>query len=199
MKLYWSPQTRSSTVLWMLEETGLACERVLVDIRSGAQRADWYRAINPMLKVPALVDGEATMAETAAICAYLADVAPQANLAPAIGDPARGRYLHYLVFATACIEPAIAQIFTKMEIPSGSAGWGSAERVFDVLDGELRKGPWILGDRFSAADVMIGSGLHFCVAAFKLVPPRPSFTAYLDRCYARPAWQRAQAIDAAGV
>lgn len=195
MQLYWCPQSRGTTGVWLMEEAGVPYERVLIDIRKGDQSSAAYRAINPMMKVPALVDGDAVVAETGAICAYVADRVPEAGLAPAIGDPARGRYLQYLVFGSSCIEPAIAQIFTKMEIPSGSAGWGSAERVFDVLDGELQKGDWILGNRFSAADIVIGAGLRFAVRQFKLVPERPSFTAYLDRCEARPALQRALAIS----
>mgnify|MGYP001165980557 CR=1 FL=1 len=196
MKLYWAPQTRSATSLWLMEESGLPYERELIDIRSGAQSTDAYRAINPMMKVPALTDGAATVAETPAIALYVADKAGAA-LAPAIDDPARGRYLQYVVFGASGIEAAITQIFTRLEIPSSSAGWGSAERVFDVLDAELREGPWILGNRFSAADVVIGSGLHFAIS-FGMVPARPSFDAYLARCAAREAWKRARAIEAAG-
>ena len=90
------------------------------------------------------------------------------------------------------------QLFTKLEVPASTAAWGSADQTFDVLDAALQKGPWILGDKFSAADIMLGSGLNFAVRVFKMVPPRPSFDAYIDRCVARPAFQRAEKI-AAGV
>ncbi|SON57154.1 Glutathione S-transferase GST-6.0 [Hartmannibacter diazotrophicus] len=198
MKLYWCPQSRSATALWLMEEAGLPYERELIDIRKGDQSTDAFRAINPMMKVPALVDGEAQVAEVAAICLYVADIAAGAGLAPALGDPLRGRYLQYVVFGAAGIEAAITQLYAKFDMPTVSAGWGSAERVCDVLDGELQKGDWILGERFSAADIVVGSGLHFAVKAFKMVPSRPSFDAYIARCEARPAWQRARAIEAAG-
>jgi len=102
----------------------------------------------------------------------------------------------WLFFSPSCIEPALIQIFTKIEVPASTAAWGSATQVFDLLDASLQKGPWILGEKFSAADITIGSGLNFAVRLFKMVPPRPSFDAYIDRCVARPAFQRAQKIAA---
>ena len=103
----------------------------------------------------------------------------------------RAKYLYWLFFAPGCIEPAIAQIATKMELNPVAAGWGDAQRVFDVLEAALEEGPWILGEQFSAADIAIGSGLNFAVRNFKMVPSRPAFDRYLDRCSARPAFQRA--------
>ncbi|MDQ8731938.1 glutathione S-transferase family protein [Bradyrhizobium sp. LHD-71] len=194
MKLYWAPRTRSFTTVWMMEETGEPYERVLVDTSAGAQKAPEYLAINPMGKVPALQDGEATMAEAAAICAYVADRYPQAKLAPPLGDPRRAKYLYWLFFAPSCIEPAIIQIFTKLEVPSSTAGWGDATQVFDVLDKALEKGPWLLGDTFTACDVVIGSSLNYAVRLFKMVPARPSFDRYIDRCEQRPAFQRTTAL-----
>src|SRR6516225_6145346 len=99
MKLYWAPQSRAFRALWMLEEAGCPYERVLVDIRKGEQSAPAFRAVNPMMKVPALTDGAAAVAESAAICAYVAERVPEARLAPPLGDPGRGRYLHWLFFA----------------------------------------------------------------------------------------------------
>jgi glutathione S-transferase len=194
MKLYWAPRTRAATTLWMMEETGQPYERVLVDTAAGAQKKPDYLAINPMGKVPALQDGEATMAEAAAICAYVADRYPQAKLAPPPSDPRRAKYLYWLFFAPSCIEPAIIQIFTKLQVPASTAGWGDATQVFDVLDKALEKGPWLLGDDFQACDVVIGSGLNFAIRQFKMVPARPSFDRYIDRCSARPAFQRAMQI-----
>ena len=192
MQLYWAPRTRSFTALWMLEEAGQPYERVLVDVTTGAQKAPNYLAINPMGKVPALKDGEASLAEAAAICAYVAERYPDAKLAPEIGDPKRAKYLQWLFFAPGCIEPAIVQVATKLEMNPVAAGWGEATRVFDVLDRTLANGPWILGENFSAADVVIGSGLNFAIRIFKMVPSRPSFDAYIARCAARPAFQRAE-------
>jgi glutathione S-transferase len=196
MKLYWSPRSRSFSTLWLMEETGQPYERVLIDITKGAQKTPEYLAINPMGKVPALRDGEATLAEAAAICAYVTERYPQAKLAPPPGDPLRARYLYWLFFAPGCIEPAMVQLATKIEMSPVAAGWGDAQRVFDVLDAALAKGPWILGETFSAADIAIGSSLNFAVRLFKMVPARPSFDRYIDACASRPAFQRATAMAA---
>jgi glutathione S-transferase len=196
MQLYWSPRSRSFTALWLMEETGQPYERVLTDITTGAQKTQEYLAINPMGKVPALKDGDATLAEAAAICAYVAERYPEAKLAPPLGDPRRAKYLQWLFFSPSCIEPALIQIFTKLDVPASTAAWGSATQVFDVLDAALARGPWILGDTFSAADIVIGSGLNFAVRQFKMVPSRPAFDAYIARCVARPAFQRAEKIAA---
>jgi glutathione S-transferase len=196
IELYWSPRSRSFSGLWILEEAGQPYERVLTDISTGAQKKPAYLAINPMGKVPALKDGDATIAEAAAICAYVAERFPQAKLAPPQGDPRRAKYLQWLFFGPSCIEPALIQIFTKLEVPSSTAAWGEATQVFDVLDKALEKGPWILGDDFSAADVVIGSGLNFAIRLFKMVPTRPSFDRYLDACATRPAFQRASELAA---
>jgi len=196
IKLYWSPRSRSFSAIWLMEETGLPYERVLTDITTGAQKAPEFLAINPMGKVPALKDGDAALGEAAAICVYLADRYPETKLAPGPADPKRARYLQWLFFSPSCIEPAMIQIFTKIEVPVSTAAWGSATQVFDLLDAALEKGPWILGEHFSAADIMIGSGLNYVVRLFKMVPSRPSFDAYLARCMARPAFQRAEKIAA---
>jgi glutathione S-transferase len=196
MKLYWSPRTRSFSALWLMEEAGQPYERVLTDISTGAQKSKEFLAINPMGKVPALQDGAATLAEQAAICAYVAERYPNANLAAPVGDPRRAKYLYWLFFAPGCVEPAILQIFTKHEIPPLTAGWGEATQVFDVLDHAVADGPWLLGQQFTAADVMIGSSLHFAIRMFNMVPTRPAFDRYLDACAARPAFERATKIAA---
>ena len=199
MKLYWAPQSRAFRALWMMEEAGCPYERVRIDIRKGEQNRPEFHAVNPMEKVPALTDGEVAVAESAAICAYVAERCPEARLAPPPGDKARGRYLHWLFFAAGCIEPAYMEKVTGVKPPTTSAaGWGSFERVLDVLEEVLQPGPWILGDRFSAVDVMLGTDLHYGMHVFKIVPSRPVLTAYVERGAARPAFKRAQAIDAAG-
>ena len=123
-----------------MEETGQPYERVLTDISTGAQRKLEYLAINPMGKVPALKDGDATLAEAAAICAYVAERYPDAKLAPPLGDPLRAKYLYWLFFAPGCVEPAMVQIATKIEMNPVAAGWGDSQRVFDVLDVALTEG-----------------------------------------------------------
>jgi len=195
MKLYGAPQTRSFRALWMLEECNARYERVLIDFEAGGQKASAFHAINPMEKVPALVDGEAIVAESGAICAYLADRYPEAELAPGITDPARGRYLQWLFFSGNCLEPAVTQKAVGFEMRASTAGWGSYDRVIGVLAETLAVGPWLLGDRFSAADVLIGGDLHHLVRLFKMIDPRPEFDGYIDRCTARPAFKRAEAVE----
>ena len=196
MKLYWSPRSRSFSGLWLMEETGQPYDRVLTDISTGAQKTPEFLAVNPMGKVPALKDGDVSIAEASAICAYVAERYPDAKLAPPVGDPRRAKYLQWLFFSPGCIEPAIIQIFTKIDVPTSTAAWGSSTQVFDVLDATLEKGPFLLGEMFSAADIMICSGLNFADNVFKMVPTRPSFDRYIDACSARPAFQRATAIAA---
>ena len=196
MKLYWSPRSRSFSAIWLMEETGQPYERVLTDISTGAQKTPEFLAVNPMGKVPALKDSDVSIAEASAIAAYVAERYPDAKLAPPLGDPRRGKYLQWLFFAPSCIEPALIQIFTKIEVPASTAAWGSSTQVFDVLDAALEKGPFLLGDTFSAADIMVGSGLNFAIRLFKMVPARPSFDRYIDACSARPAFQRATVIAA---
>lgn len=198
MRLYWYPKTRSLRALWMLEEISAPYERVLVDLQAGGQHDPRYHAVNPMEKVPALEHEGACVAESGAIVAFLAEKFPQAGLAPPIGDVARGRYLQWLFFSS-CIEAAITQKFANVQMPEGTAGWGSFDKVFNVLSEVLSASPYMLGDTFSAADVMIASDLHFVIGIFKMLEPRPEFTAYLERCRSRPAFLRAQQIDADGV
>ena len=125
MKLYYAPKTRSLRAFWILEEAGRPYEKELVDYRAGKQSTPECHRINPMEKVPALTDGEAAIAESAAICAYVAERCPQANLAPAIGDPKRGRYLHWSFFR-ANIEAAFAQKIATVRSPPSQAGWATS-------------------------------------------------------------------------
>ncbi len=199
MKLYWAPRTRSLRALWVLEEAGVSYERVRLDLSAGEQKSADYRAINPMAKVPALTDGPVAIAESGAICAYVAETHPGGGLAPPVGDPARARYLQWLFFSPGCVEQAFLAKSANISIRQEAAGFGDFNRVFDVLEAAVATGPWLLGERFSAADVMIGLDLHFGIDIFKLVPSRPVLRAYVDRCLARPALQRAKAIEAAGV
>lgn len=199
MELFWAPKTRSSTAIWMLEEAGASYERVLIDIRSGPERPAEFLDINPMGKVPALRDGEAKLAETSAICAYVADRFPEAGLAPALGDPARGRYLHWLFFRAACIESAFLEKMTGAKVDPLAAGWGSFDKVMDVVEAAVTPGPWLLGDQFTAADVAMGSSLWYGKYLMKLIEGRPGIDAYIQRCMERPAFRRSMAIDEAGV
>ncbi|MEL7491205.1 MAG: glutathione S-transferase family protein [Pseudomonadota bacterium] len=185
--LYHCPQTRGGTTLWMNEELGAPCRVEIVDIRQGAQKKPDYLAINPMGKIPALVHGDTVVTEGAAICAYLADAYPEKGLAPAHDDPKRGAYFRWMFFAPSCIEPAMLDKFsgTVRENP-GSAGHGAIDDVLTTIDHALATGPYLLGDRFSAADVIFGSTLNFAMM-FGAFEKKPLYTEYVDRLMARPA------------
>ncbi|SFK40207.1 glutathione S-transferase family protein [Methylocapsa palsarum] len=195
--LYWAPRTRSLRALWVLEESGAPYVRVRLDLFAGEQKTPHFRAINPMAKVPALADGALNIAESGAICAYVAEAFPDAGLAPPVGDPARGRYLQWLFFSPGCVEPAFLAKSANVSVRPETASFGDFDRVFDVLEAAVEPGPWLLGEQFTAADVMIGLDLYFGIDVFKLVPERPALRAYVDRCLARPALRRVRAIEAA--
>ena len=197
MKLYWSPRSRSFSALWLMEETGQPYERVLTDIYDRrAEDAGISRDQSDGQGAGAEGRRGDARAKPRRSAPTLPSAIPKRNWRRRLGDPRRAKYLQWLFFSPSCIEPALIQIFTKIEVPPSTAAWGSATQVFDVLDEALEKGPWLLGDTFSAADIMIGSGLNFAVRLFKMVPPRPSFDRYIDRCAARPAFQRAEKIAA---
>jgi glutathione S-transferase len=196
IKLYWMPKTRAVRALWMLEEAGVQFERVLVNIRDEKSKADAaFRAASPLGKVPALEDGAVRINDSGAICAYIADAYPQVGLAPPIGDPIRGAYLQWLMFTNANIEPAMLEKFSQLPPSRAAHGWGDYDSVLATLRNGLQKGPWILGARFCAADVMLGSAVYF-LDMFKILGDEPVLSAYLARCMARPAAQRAMAAQA---
>lgn len=199
VKLYWAPRTRAFRILWLLEETEAPYELARVDISAGAPAGSALRAVNPMGKVPALEDGETKVAESGAIALYLAERFPEAGLAPAVGDPLRGAYLHWMMFTATCLEPAMLQKMTALQLPEVSAGWGSFQRVMDVLETRLSQSPYVLGTRFSAVDVLLSTDIHFGIHLLKVFPALPAFTEYMARCQARPAFARAQAIETAAV
>lgn len=196
MKLYWCAKTRALRALWMLEELGEPYELVRIDIRDPEAKADpAFRAVSPMGKVPALEDGATRLWDSGALCAYLADQYPRAALAPPIGHADRGRYLQWLLYTNSVIEPAMAEKFGNSPVSSVSHGWGSFDQMMSALREGLATGPWVLGERFSAADVLLGTSCHF-MRQFKLIDQEPGLFAYVDRCCARPAFRRAVAHEA---
>jgi glutathione S-transferase len=199
IKLYWCPRTRAMRAMWLLEELGAKYEIVRIDVRAGAQNDPAFRAISPLGKVPAIVDGETSVAESGAICAYLGDRFPEAKLAPSLASPLRGPYLRWLFFAGGCIEPAFGDRMLKREgqVPHLSAAWGSFDSVAAAMREGLARGPWLLGDDFSAADVLVGSMVHWGVQT-KLLPDDTVFGGYVQRLAARPALMRTLEIDNAG-
>ena len=196
MQLYWSPRSRSFTALWLMEETGQPYERVLTDIATGAQKKPEYLAINPMGKVPALKHGDTVITEVAAICAYLADEFPQKKLNVPVGTPRRGVYLKWLFFGPGCIEPAMIDRAAprKEEARRGMLGYGDFDTTMNTVAKAVERGPWIMGEQFTAADVVIGSNIRWGTM-FKLMPERKEFTNYAARIAARPAAKRAEAKD----
>ena len=192
---YYAPRTRAGIVFWMLEELGVPYEMKVLNLAAGDHKKPDYLAVNPMGKVPAIRHNGTAVTETAAICAYLADAFPEAGLAPAIGDARRGTYLRWMFFAPGCIDPAMADAALKREPgrPSMMA-YGDFESVMDVTAKAVSAGPYLLGDQFSAADVVLGSMLRYGML-FNVLPKRPEFTAYVERLEARPALQRSKARD----
>jgi glutathione S-transferase len=192
MKIFWAPQTRSTRALWMLEEAGIDYEMELVDIRSPDRKdSDEFLAASPMGKVPAIVDGDAAMSESAAICLYVADRYCPGSLAPALDDPRRGKYLYWAMYTPAVVEPAMAEKFSKMEPSRVRNGWGDFEQMIRVFDEGLEGKDWILGSQFTAADVMLGSSAVF-MRMFEMLPNTKNIGGYADRCLERPAFQRAE-------
>ena len=195
MKLYWCERTRAVRAVWMMEELGVPYERVRIDIRDEKSRANpAFRATSPMGKVPALEDGTVRIWDSGAICAYLADQYPAAKLAPAIGSPERGAYLMWLMYTNSVIEPAMGEKFGGLKPNTVSYGWGSWDQMLATLRTAVERGPWILGERFSAADVLLGMSCNF-LRQFKMIENESVLFAYADRCAARPAFQRAYALE----
>lgn len=194
---YHNPMSRAQMVHWMLEEIGQPYEIKLVRFDKGEHKSPEFLAVNPMGKLPTIIHEGVVVTETAAIITYLADAFPEANLAPAAGDPARGTYLRWLFFGAGCIEPAlIDKAFNRPPVDRpGALGYGSYEDTMGTIEKALQPGPWLLGERFTAADVYIGAQLGWGMM-FGNVERRPVFEAYVARCQARPANARLAEINA---
>jgi len=197
LTLYHAAPSRSSIVHWMLEELGEPFKLEVLSLKAGDQRKPDFLAVNPMGKVPALKDGDVVVTEVAAICCYLADTYPKAKLAPPIGDKRRGEYLKWLFFGPSCLEPAmIDKALGRAPAPRTTAGWADYDTVIEVLRNGVRGREYLLGEQFTAADVVIGSGLRWGML-FKMIPELAEFTAYVGRLKARLAMQRQLAKDEA--
>ena len=196
LTLYHASPSRSSIARWMLEEIGEPYDLHVLSLSKGEQRAPDYLAVNPMGKVPALKHGDTVITEAAAICTYLADEFPQARLNVPVGDPRRGTYLRWLFFAPSCIEPAITdRAFPRKEEPRrGMLGYGDFDTVMAVVAAAVEPGPYLMGEQFTAADVVLGSTLRWGMM-FGVLPKRPEFVAYVGRLEQRPALKRAIALD----
>lgn len=192
---HWAP-SRSTIVRWMLEEVGEPYTIVPVDITKGEQLAADYLALNPMGKVPVLVHDETIVSEVSAICCYLADRFPAARLAPAMDDPRRGPYLKWLFFAPSCIEPAvIAKALGWTDGRRSMLGWADFDTTMRVLIEAVRNAkPYLLGQQFTAADVVIGAQVRWGLQ-FGLLPQDNVLTDYAAMLAERPALKRQTALD----
>jgi glutathione S-transferase len=189
---YTNPMSRGRIVHWMLEEVGAPYEVKLLDFAKNEHKAASYLAINPMGKVPAIVDRGTVVTESAAICAYLADAYPAAALAPSLSDPRRGTYLRWLFFGAGCVEPALVDKMFSRPAPTerpGALGYGSYADTLNALEQAVARGPFLLGEPFSAADVYIASQIGWGLMT-KSMEPRPAFQSYVGRCTERPAFRR---------
>jgi len=196
LAFYWARNSRAFRIAWLLEELGQPYRREVIDIRVPvAERPPHFLAISPMGKVPVLEDGEAVLTDSGAICIWLADRFPQAGLAPPAGTPARARWLQWVLYTNTVVEPSMAEKFAGLESRPSSYGWGSFELMLATFKKQLAAGPWILGESFSSADVLMGTSALYLVQ-FGLAKGDSVLEAYVARCQARPAFQRAQAFDA---
>jgi glutathione S-transferase len=190
--LYYNPMSRARIAHWMVEEVGAPYRMELVSFDKGEHKKAGFLAVNPMGKLPALVYRGTVVTEAGAICAYLADAFPAAGLAPGPGAAERGTYYRWMFFGAGCVEPALMDRMTSRPAPPrpSSNGYGCYEDTVNTLEKAVTPGPFILGDRFSAVDVYVGSQIGFGMR-MKSLEPRPAFASYLARIGERPAYKRA--------
>ncbi len=199
LRFYYAPRTRAFTTLWLLEELGVDYELESFDFESGRHKQPDYLAQNPMGKVPLVVHDGVPVSETGAIAIYLSDrFAGQpgtTKLAPAIDDPRRPAYLRWVFFVAGVFEPALAQKFFKWEVSPSTVAWGSFEQMSEVLRDGVAGPGWLLGDEFTAADVVVGASARFGLlfGAFEKEGP---IADYVARVTAREGFARADAIEA---
>jgi glutathione S-transferase len=188
--LYHSPASRAFTAYWMLEELGVPFEVRTVDIRKGEQKEAAYLKLNPAGKVPTLTDGPVVVSETPAIAIYLADRYGYGSLAPKINDPDRGAYLKWMVYSSAVVDPVASLHEQKIDLPGFNFSFGAFDDMVQVLAGVLKGRKYLLGSRFTAADVVLGGTLSRLLYQ-KVLPEAPTLLDYNSRLTARAAFHRA--------
>lgn len=196
LMFYHAIPSRGAVVRWMLEEVGEPYDMTLLNLKAGEGRKPEFLAVSPQGKVPALVHkGEATT-EVAAICLYLADAFPRAGLTVPVGEPRRGRFLQWIVFNPSAIEPAMmdAKFPRKESPPAAAIGYRDIDTLLDVVVQGLGRGPYLMGEQFTAADVVTGSGLRWGML-FGMIPERKKLKDYVARLTAREAFKRAEDLD----
>lgn len=190
LTFYHAPQSRSASILWLLEELEIPYETEIVDIRAEGGAPESYRKIQPHKKVPAIVHDGVTVTERAAIAIYLADAFPQAGLAPPVGDPRRGPYLTSLVYTDAVIDPVFVAKAMGWTYEARGVGFGRFEDMVRRLEDTLTEHPYAVGDTFTAADTQLGSAVHWGLDIMKLLPETPALRGYLQRVSDRPGFRR---------
>jgi len=188
IRFFHAPQSRSESILWLLEELGVPYRTELVALRAEGGPPESYRDIQPHKKVPALIHDGVTVTERAAIATYLADTFADKGLAPKIGDPLRGPYLTWLVYTDAVVDSSMVAKFNKWENVQSSA-FGQFDDMVRNVEKTLSKHDYIVGDRFTAADTQLGCALEWGVGHMKIIPERPVFQSYLKRLQERPGYQ----------
>jgi glutathione S-transferase len=195
--LFHAPNSRSTGILVLLEELGAPYSLHVLNLQAGEQRQAPFLAVNPMGKVPAILHDETVVTEQVAIYIYLADLFPEAGLAPAPHDKRRGAYLRWMAFYAACFEPAVVDKAMKREpAPAMMSPYGDFETVIGTVTSQLEAGRYMLGSDFSAADVLWGTALQW-ITMFGLVAETPVIKAYIERVCTRPAALRIKEQDAA--
>lgn len=189
MKHYFNSMSRALTSDWMLRELDVEHERIVIDIQAGEQNAPEYRAINPMGKVPTLVDSDVVITEAAAICAYLADKFAEKRFAPPPSSPERGQYYRYLFFSGTTLEPLLSITSLGVEdIKPHTMGWGDMPRAMAAVESMTPATDWALGETFTAADVVFGGTLAF-FCGFNMMTASPKVASYVERIKSRTAYQ----------
>lgn len=191
MKHYYHPMSRAVTTDWMLKELAVEHEQIVIDFMAGENNTPEYRAVNPMGKIPALVDGDTVITETAAICAYLADKYPERGLAPDPRSEQRGRYYRYMFYPGTSLEPMFS--FEQLNIDNAtpqSSGWGDLERCLQTIETMTPTADWALGGDFTAADIVFGGTLDFAMQFGWLASPSAGVAAYVKRLKNREAYRQ---------
>ncbi len=194
--LYTNPRSRGRIARWMLEEVGQPYRTEVLDFGT-TMKAPAYLAINPMGKVPTVAHGNAVVTECAAICAYLADAFPQAGLAPPPGDRLRAPYYRWMFFTAGPVEFAVSNKAIGFTVPperEPMMGYGNVDRALRTLETAVSQADYVVGDKFTAADVYVGSHLAFGMM-FGTIDKRPAFERYVARLSGRPAYKRARELD----
>lgn len=198
LTLYYAPNTRAVGVRILLEELGAPYRLHRLDMQSEEQRSAEFRALNPMGKVPVIVHDGAVVTEQVAIFLYLADTFSAAGLAPPIGDPLRGPYLRWMAFEGSAFEPAVVdRAMERQAAHTAMSPYGDFDTMLGTVVGQLDRGPYLLGDRFSAADVLWANALAW-TTHFKIVPPDDVIAAYTARVMSRPAVAKVREMDSTG-